>query len=604
MPTPSGVVTLCKNALIPRDYTHTIGFKDPNEQLTYWGLLAKYRIENVPYVRRQRQYIVVDYSMEELQDVNYLYFKSLEDSKIYYCHVVDKEYNNPKTTYIYFEVDPLQTFMFDYEIKPSYVIQEHVDRWNADHQPIYSKTDEGLNYGSEYTVESAYAVRDDSMYRWYVAICTDHEELVESGDSSKNNTIINGQNHPYVLYLLPSRGMSITADRVFNFRTGVGNESYTVGGIITFTEEMGKSALGVSVIQIIKLPYLLFDIAVGDTSISNTNLNNQYSVTKIGANNYIKIKNVSIIPKKLAEMDRYAGIDSAMPTDEQWADIKANPYNTERDKRYESKLLCYPYRYNLLTDWKSQPQIIKNEYLAGDKLQVNLTQGISVNSPNRYWIDGYKKDPEGRQTALMQLVPEEQPVINDKYHEYMLTNRNQIQANQTNAITSAVANTGSSVIGGLMGGWAGALVGLGTGAIGGAINYQNMMRSENAKQQDLKNYPDSIINSNDGLFNVLDGNEFITLYRMKICCEFEEMLADTFNITGYTVKRVKKPNTRTRLRFNYIKTLGANIVGSFDYNYLNMIKSIYDNGLTIWHYNTTNFKMYDYSLENIERSLL
>ena len=91
---------------------------------------------------------------------------------------------------------------------------------------------------------------------------------------------------------------------------------------------------------------------------------------------------------------------------------------------------------------------------------------------------------------------------------------------------------------------------------------------------------------------------------MKICCEFEELLADTFAMSGYTVKRVKLPNLRSRLRYNYIKTIGANVVGSFNQEDLAKIRAIFDNGVTFWHWNDKNFKPYDYSLENIETSLI
>ena len=172
-------------------------------------------------------------------------------------------------------------------------------------------------------------------------------------------------------------------------------------------------------------------------------------------------------------------------------------------------------------------------------------------------------------------------------------------------MVSTAASMGQSVVGGAMfGGFLGGVSGALSSGVNGVVNTLNMIRSENAKQKDLKNLPDSVINSNNGLFNVLDWNEYLTLYRYKICCEFEELLADTFAMTGYTVKRMKLPNLRTRARFNYVKTVGANIVGSFDQNDLTLIKQIFDNGVTFWHYNTVNFKPFDYSLENIETKLI
>lgn len=609
MSKPSGQVYLCKNAIVDRNYGHTIDFKSPSEQLAYWGSLLKYSVdqERYTYIRRQRQELVVPYKLDDIQDVNYLYFRASENSKYYFCFVDDKQYVSDTASRIYFHTDVLQTYMFDYDVKESYVLQEHCDRWDANHKPIYSRTEENLDYGSEYTVEGAYAVVPEKLgYRWYIAICKEHQTLVQSGDSSTNKTSINGFPSPYVMYLLPSLETGIGTS-FFTFRVSSDSQTtVTVGGIRTFMTEMGNSVLGDFVQQIIKLPYAsILSIEVDGSNITANMQADSFSTTQIGGQNYIKIKNAIIRPALLAEMNVFEGIESAMPTEEQWAKVKANPYNLERDKRFESKLLTHPFRYNLLTDWKGQPSVIKNEHLTGDKIKLKYTSGINFNNSVRYWIEGYKKDPYGRGTAVNQLVPEEQPVINDAYYSYMLQNKNQIQANQTNAITSSIANVSNNLVGGLIfGGGMGAISSAVTGAVSGAVNYQNMIRSENAKQKDLKNLPDTIINSNDCNFNILDQNEYICFYRYKICCEFEELLADTFAMTGYTVKRVKMPNLKTRLRFNYVKTVGANITGAFDQEDLSIIKQIFDNGVTFWHYNKDHFKMYDYSLENIEVNLV
>ena len=610
MAKPSGQVYLCKNAVIDKTYQHTIDFKSPDEQFAYWGSLIKYTITDFMYIRRQNQYLKIDKPLHELEDVNYLFFHSADDLKLYFCFVTSKEYVSDNVTYVYFETDVLQTYMFDYQVKQSYVLQEHCDRWDANHNPIYSRTEENLDYGSEYTVESAFRVRSQFDLHWYLAICTAGHE-VSSGRNSTEPTKIGGVANPYIYYLLPALPKVQTEMFTFAYEGG----SIVCGGIQQFTKIMADSELGSFVKHIIKLPYNPFDITVikhdlGYTFQSGGSSDSilDYSVLNYDSNlhGFIRIVRAPIQEQKtLAEMDIFEGIDSALPTADQWAKVKAQPYNVERDKRFESKLLTHPYRYNLLHDWKGQPITIKNEYISGSKIKLNYIQSASFNGAARYWLEGYKKDPEGRNSSVIQLTQEDSPIINDIYYEYMLQNKNQIEANKSNAITSTVASIGQSLLGGaIFGGGLGAVQGAIGGAISGSVNYANMVRSENAKQKDLKNLPDSIISSNDSTFNIQDNNLYLTLYRMKICCEFEELLADTFAMTGYTVKRVKVPNLKSRLRFNYVKTVGANIVGSINQQDLTTIKQIFDNGVTFWHYNTVNFKPFDYSLENIETKLL
>lgn len=622
MATPSGVVTLCKNALVPRDYSHTIDFKDPSEQLAYWGLLKKYQIEKVPYIRKQRAYIVVPYSLDDLVDVNYMYFYCKEDSKIYYAFVTDKEYSQEKQSFIYFDIDVMQSYMFDYTVRPSYILQEHVDRWTADHQPIYSKTDEGLNYGDEYVVESAYRIKETALeeeIRWYLVVMKNPKELRIDGGTPEP-IAIHGYNTPYLYYLVPE-----SKENVFQFRYNASLSEPAedgIGDMYDLTDLMLNSTIGDFIVQIARLNYLPFNFKYGkDTGVIVVDSVDEEDVWFTTSRLGTETKSVSFIQiieifnnynfmQNLAEMGVFEGIESAMPTKEQWTEIKAKPYEIDRDRRFESKLLCYPYRYNLLTDHKNQPILVKNEYIGGDKIKVNYTQAISFNSPARYWLENYLKDPEGRDNSLVNLVPEEQPITSDVYYNYMLQNKNQIQANVSNAVINAGTNILQGALTGAVFTPPTGVGGLGAAALGagalleGVVNVSNMIRSENAKQKDLKNMPNTIINSNDCLFNNVDKNHYIDFYRYKICCEFEEQLADTFNMYGYTIKRVKTPSTKSRVRFNYVKTIGANVVGSFNQNDLAMIRAIYDAGITFWHYNTTNFKMFDYSLENIERSLL
>ena len=621
MPVPSGEIYLCANAIV--SYQHTIDFKTPEEQQTYWGSLVKYTIPKTSYVRKQRTFVSVDYPLDRVKDINYLFYRAAENAKLYYCYVTGKEYISDNVTYIYFEIDVMQTYLFDYKVHPSYIVQEHVDRWDANHKPIYSRTDEGLDYGQEYVVESAYKVQGEPHVRWFLALMTNPRELVGAGENANASTL-NSVNNPYTMYLIP--GKDTAANISVTTKNSAGEVTTSaLSDISIFTALMSNSAMGKYVHQIIKLPYLPFNFKYQelDSGVFNIDTTAEtgatFGVTEISSDNteilpsghvsfYLKISHINPTydyTRKLAEMGVFEGIESAMPTAEQWAEVTANPYTTERDKRFESKLLTHPYRYNLLSDWRGQPQVIKNEYLAGEKIKLNYTQGFTFNSPARYWIEGHKKDPEGRNTSIVQLVPEEAPVINDAYYSYLLANKNQVVANMTSAMVSQANNLVQGMVGSAL---TGNFIGAGVSGIGGmfdmAVNTANMLRNENAKRQDIKNLPDTIINSNDCAFNIMDDNEYVTLYRYKICCEFEEQLADTFATSGYTIRRLQVPNTKSRVRYNYVKTIGANITGSFDQNDLAIIKAIYDNGITFWHYNTINFKPLDYSLENIETKLI
>ena len=65
-----------------------------------------------------------------------------------------------------------------------------------------------------------------------------------------------------------------------------------------------------------------------------------------------------------------------------------------------------------------------------------------------------------------------------------------------------------------------------------------------------------------------------------------------------------QPNIKTRTRFNYIKTAGCSLTSNIDYDDVLRIKSIFDSGVTFWHYTPENFRPLQYGLSNMERKLV
>lgn len=617
MATPSGELYLLRNVPLTPAYEHTIDFADKDEQFSYFSSFIKNLIPNeaYSYIRREREYIAVELPLKELDDVNYMLFRSADSERLYYAFVTEKRYVNDVSSYIYFEIDVLQTFAFDYKWQASYIKQAHVDRWTAELKPKYSLTEEGLDYGQEYTVESAYRIEQSENIRWLLVSMKDYASLVDEGFIGNGGTV-NPAPSPFSCFLVPLVLKTDGVNQPYPVKATSFANSLVIADYNALIKLMNTSAIGDYIQSISVLTYNPF---VSSESLTDSYINVSFPSSALisyatikdttgAAHSFLVLRNAAPSFLKggitLAKTDWETGIENALPTAEQWEEVKAKPYTTKRDKRFESKLLCAPYRYNLLTDWRTSPIIYKNEYLPTNELEVKFSYALSYNAPFRYWLKDYRRDPEGRHTSLSQPQALEFPVISEAYYSYMLQNKNTIQANLTNAMVTAGTGIVSGAAGGIAGGPAGMLLGAAGAAVSGAVNVSAHIRSENAKQLDLKAKPDTVINSNDSSFNILDNNACISFYRMKICCENEEILADIFNMTGYKVNRVEIPNTRSRTRFNYIQTLGANIIGSFSQEDLLKIKEIYDKGVTIWHYNKTAFNMLDYSFENMERNLL
>lgn len=629
MAIPSGEIYLLRNVPLTNTYEHTIDFKNSNEQFTYFHSFVKHTIQKFTYIRREREYISVELPLADLEDVNYLIFRSVSGERLYYAFVEDKIYSSPGASQIFYTIDVMQTFQFDYKWNASYIRQAHVDRWTAEHKPIYSKTEEGLDYGTEYSIESAFKIEQSDSVRWLLVTFKDYDAILDSGYSTDVSYTYPAPS-AFVAALVP---IDIkTADQylgvytVFKASTagvtieGAEGEEINIASYPQLIKAMLASGLGDYIISVSLLTYNPFITATSYKSatvpIVRCTLNGgaSYGIANFkmnvtsGATAPVLILReapAALFSNVLARADWNIGLTDTLPTAAEWDEIKANPYTTKRDKRWESKLLCAPYRYNLLTDWRNAPIILKNEYMTADKIEIKYSLATSHNAPMRFWVTDYKKDPEGRYTSLSQPMAPEFPIISDAYSSYILQNKNTIQANMTNAMINAGAGVISGAISGAAtGGVAGGIAGAAGALANGAINVGALIRSENAKQLDLRAVPDGVINNNDSAFNINDKSDIINFYRMRICCENELIISEIFNMTGYKVNRVEVPNTRSRTRFNYIQTAGANITGSISQQYLTQLKEIFNNGVTIWHYHAEHFKMLDYSYENIEVNLI
>lgn len=607
MAIPSGEIYLLKNVPLMPSYEHTIDFKNKDEQFSYFLTFLKpgFNLGRYTYIRKERESVVLDKTMNELDDINYMVFRSQSGERLYYAFVTNKRYVGNGSTELTFVLDVMQTYMFDYKWKASYIAQSHVDRWNAEHKPIYSKTDEGLDYGSEYSIESAFRIEQSEHVKWLLVSCVDYSEMGGEGLITEGGTI-NPAPSPYVCFLVPLPIITNGVNQPYSVKVFTYGANSFVATYTDLVKLMQKSAFGNYVKSVTLLNYNPF---VTSESIEGEVINIQMTTaaafgrvtfTEVAEKQFLILQNAGINylkgNKVLARGNWNIGLEHTLPTEKEWEEVKANPYTTKRDKRFESKLLCAPYRYNLLTDWRNSPVVFKNEYMTTDKIEIRYSNALSYNAPFRYWIKDYKKDPEGRYTSLMQPIGLEFPVMSDAYYTYMLENKNTIQANLQNSLMSGVASIGTGAIGGALG--------MMTSAVGAVVNTTSLIRSENAKQSDLKAKPDSTIVSVDSSFNVLDNNVDITFYRMRICCENEEIIGEIFNMSGYKVNRVEIPNTRSRTRFNYLQTIGANIVGSINQSDLMQIKEIYDKGITIWHYHKDHFNFLDYSYENMEVNLI
>ena len=107
--------------------------------------------------------------------------------------------------------------------------------------------------------------------------------------------------------------------------------------------------------------------------------------------------------------------------------------------------------------------------------------------------------------------------------------------------------------------------------------------------------PQSRGNLNAGDVVTASGKNTFHFYKMSVREEYAKAIDGYFSMYGYKVNSLKVPNITGRTNWNYVKTIGANIEGDIPEDHLNEIKSIFNNGITLWHNSSTYL---DYSQSN------
>lgn len=127
-------------------------------------------------------------------------------------------------------------------------------------------------------------------------------------------------------------------------------------------------------------------------------------------------------------------------------------------------------------------------------------------------------------------------------------------------------------------------------------NHEFYIKNQMAQIEKQKMLPDkaNLSSSNATLlgYNLMQYNIF-TRYSIK--SDFAERIDNYFDMYGYLTNDVKIPNLNNRSNWNYVKTIGANIIANIPQEDLQTIKELFNNGITLWH-NPSTFL--DYSQNN------
>lgn len=131
---PNTVIKILRNVPLDDTYTDTRWFSSVGEQTGFFNGKAKYTFTDLTYQRvnngiahpRVALTCRVPMIADNLYDCNYMMFQNTNyGSKWFYAFIKQVNYISPNNTEIVYEIDYLQSFMFELSIKASFVEREH-----------------------------------------------------------------------------------------------------------------------------------------------------------------------------------------------------------------------------------------------------------------------------------------------------------------------------------------------------------------------------------------------------------------------------------------------------------------------------------------------
>lgn len=621
--TPNSTLYLCKNVDLDPNYNFTIDFDNVTAQDNYFinKVANEFDINTGYSYIRDTQTLKVQANIDSLAGINYLFYDN--GNKRYYAFITRKDYVNPSCTALSFKIDVLQSFMFDYEIDESFIEREHQDRYTKESTALKAKYNielENLDAGNEYDIVSKTKIKDNANAPnglvWVEVIAT--QPLVKGKSWSNTDpttfkyyaSTLN-QNEVYTgiyCYLFPTLiGVSQFNTKFYTY-AGTGEivqlATSLMSSLASSTAVLSMRVLHYCPIEYNIEPYNNGYLITFPSGYKNSASANNYDITDMrvittGNDNFGGI-NISNYGGYHLNLDRVnaRNINKTLATKLNPITIPLNTLNINnlKNAEYETKLLTHPYEYIQLTDYQSNPLKIKNENIDTTK-DINFTQSIGIQSKFKLYVDNYNND-NGKEYNATNTTISELPLTNDAYISYMSQNK----ASATTGVALNIATGVATLALGIATGGIGLVAGAGM-ALGSLGQVANQM----IKMQELKDTPDNIRQAgNNAEFDLLDNNYQIVLSKHRIKEAHYLKLFNFFYHYGYKCNNFKKPNVRSRYYFNYIKAIGANIKSNIDSEYRNEIATIYDKGITIWHYrNAQTFKgVNNYDYENVEINLM
>lgn len=534
---PDGTIILLKDVPFSSDYKDTRSFASASEQTTYFQSKPKRVWINCSYTRGSRSCVCVDSNIEQLWDYNYMMYQNQTmGNKWFYAFVDNYEMVAAESTFVYFSIDVVQTWMFELNFAQCFVEREHVGI-----QKVGDKfwVPENLEIGTDYiTVHEEFIDKVDTGAGSAVLI-TSTVNLGKDFGSFDNPNLVGADGG--VFHQLPS-GCSyyvVAPDKY-------GDASiYDIFNLMKDYPWVSKGIIGMTIVPI----YALANIPIREIPVG-------------GSTFYIGQINDDSIP-----------LDATIYNQNVFSPFDAVPDNAK-------KLLMYPYSFIELSAQNGQTMIIKPQYLTGTQLMINRASVVSMSPEIKYYLNpGYCGLGSEYDFSISIKDFPQLPVQDTSYLLSIAQTQHDIKYNAERNLGNNVFSTIGNIV-------------KGNGAALASGIFNAFMDTEQA----IYKYNQAEVQSptlngqvNGTMFNYATGQMGLRLRWKMIANGYQDIISRFWNKFGYAVNILKTPSPNKMSRFDYLKTRDCKLTGSVPQDDKVKLINIYNNGITFWHDDNVGF---------------
>lgn len=537
-------VLVCAGVPLDNKYNDTILFTSAGAQQGYFRGKAKYSYTgHFTYQRVQNK--VNNYSSlqslpnpriefscripvnaDKIYDCNYLCFCNKYDTnKWWYCFIKEINYINPNCCEIIYEIDAIQTFLFDFHVQKSFVEREHTA---TDNVFEYVCLEDDVASG-EYVLEAVKKLIGVEQGDPYIILCVAASETANQLATDAGLEYINpSPSHLYIKF--SGVGYYATKDerKVRDYfdamdEEGKANEIYYIFNINNLN---GLRRTGVQSIE-------FFNNITPTTFIGYEPHNKMLLSYPFRKFNFFAAgagKPIELHPNLWLNGTNFAFVTYVIFTGDTLL--------------YASR----PYEYDYLSD-SVTPEL-------SDRVNLDKTVMIDSAVPSAW--------------------------SSDAYQNWLAQNKGSLIAQAISGLVNT--GVGLTAMGINIGG--GNALGATYGAQNAGQGIRDIT-SAITRITDAKHLPDNMhgsIGSTD--FNYSTGEVGVWIESYRLDNKSIKRIDEYFTRYGYKVNEIKIPTPfdgHKRPKFNYVKTVDVNITGSVPTPQMNIIKSAFDSGITFWH---------------------